>query len=77
MSNPADTLFHSTTTVPLNAAGFVGRRTSSRVRKSACVVGCAGHTPFAVHVPTGAYAVATPSRNHSSSVNPEDSSPTQ
>ena len=43
--SPADTLFHSTITVPLNACGSRGRTTSIRERNGASPIGSAAHRP--------------------------------
>ncbi len=44
-SMPAETLCHSTTTVPLNRAGSAGRRTTNRVRKGAVGPGVTSQRP--------------------------------
>jgi hypothetical protein len=44
-SKPPDTFSHSTTTVPLNRACAIGRRTSRRVVYGAVLRGDADHLP--------------------------------
>ena len=58
---PADTLCHSTTTVPLNRAGSIGRRTTIRVRNGAPAPGVTSQCPSAPRSPCNSYDVAVPS----------------
>ena len=50
-SMPAETLCHSTMTVPLKRSGFEGFRTTMRVRKEASAPGVTSHRPSAPRSP--------------------------
>ncbi len=67
---PADTLFHSTTTVPLKRAVSSGRRTRIRVRKAASVPGLTVHRPSVPRSPSSSNEVAVPATRYSVSVYP-------
>ena len=60
-SMPAETLCHSTTTVPLNRSGFMGRRTTNRVRKGVSAPGVTAQRPSTPRSPCSTYEVADPS----------------
>ncbi len=64
---PADTLCHSTTTVPLNRSGSEGHRATNRVRKGASAPGVTPQRPSASRDPCNSYEVAVPSRLYSTS----------
>ena len=64
-SMPAETLCHSTTTVPLNRSGSDGRRTTIRVRKCASSLGRTVHRPSAPRSPSSSYEIAVPSTPYS------------
>ena len=57
---PADTLCHSTTTVPLNRRGSTGRRTTNRVRNGASAPGVTAQRPSVPRSPCISYEVAVP-----------------
>ena len=58
---PADTLCHSTTTVPLNRSGSMGRRTTHRVRNGAAAPAVTSQWPSTPRSPRNSYEMADPS----------------
>jgi hypothetical protein len=67
-SKPLLTLSHSRITVPVNAAGSIGRHTTSRVVKGAWPSGWTCQYPSAPAGPAGPKRVAVDSRKNSSRV---------
>ena len=67
---PADTLCHSTTTVPLNRSGLDGFRTTNRVLKGASAPGATSQRPSAPRSPCNSYDPAVPSKLYSVSSYP-------
>lgn len=68
MSAPLLTFSHSSTTVPLKAAGSAGRRTTTRVRYAACGPGSSSNRPSPGSVvELDRHAVAVPDTESSDS----------
>src|SRR5580658_746309 len=64
-SAPPETLSHSTTTVPLNLAGLIGRYTTTRVLYGASEEGATDHCPLLAKSLADEYAVAVPEMKYS------------
>jgi hypothetical protein len=65
-SEPPLTLSHSTTTVPLNFFGSVGRTTTMRLAYGAVAAATAFHFPSGVAAPASVYDEAVPEKKNSS-----------
>src|SRR5689334_9247936 len=64
-STPPLTFNHSTTTLPLNFAGSLGRRTRTRVRYAAVAPGSNVQRPSPLSAPFAVYDVAVPDASYS------------
>src|SRR5688572_7977454 len=65
LSNPGETLTHSTKTVPLKSSALIGRYTTRRVVNGAVDAAVTAHLPSVVSGVALVYAVASPATKYS------------